>query len=371
MIRVLHVIGAMDRAGAEAFLMNVYRHIDRTQVQFDFMVHADGRCDFDDEIEELGGRIFHIPRYKVINKGEYARTVRAILQEHPEDMIIHSHIGSSAPVHLKIARDESRFAIAHSHNDKGKMSFERIAFKMLSYPVRWHADHYMACSPGAGLDRFGRTITEGDSYTIIPNGIDTERYHRNERSAREAKDALGLEEAPVFGHIGRLTRQKNQAFLLDTFSLIRTQLPNARLLLIGRGEDEEKLKHQADALGISDAVSFMGVRDDIPTLLRALDVFVFPSLYEGLPVATVEVQAAGIQSVISDQISEMAVLTDRTQRIPLQSAELWADECLRAYERSASLKDDCVQEVSAAGFDIVKTAAWLQDFYLTHAPRDN
>lgn len=368
MIRVLHVIGAMDRAGAETLLMNLYRNIDRDEVQFDFMVHAEGPCDYDEEIERLGGRIFHVPRYNLLNKKEYAQAVRTILREHPEDVIVHSHIGSAAPVHLAIARDEGRFAIAHSHNNEIP-SLESALFKVIAYPVRWNADFYMACSPEAGMDRFGKKIVGSDVYSVLYNGIETNRYERNAEIVRTIKQKLGLDEVPVFGHIGRLTHQKNQAFLLEVFTRIRKALPEARLLLIGRGEDEEMLRETAEHLGIAEAVSLLGVRDDIPDLLRAMDVFVFPSRFEGLGVAIIEAQAAGLQCVASDEIHDIAIVSDRLVRLPLGDAQQWADECIAAYERSRAATDDRIDAVMDAGFDIGRTAERLQDFYLSHAPQ--
>ena len=366
MVRVLHVIGAMDRAGAETLLMNLYRSIDRSKVQFDFLVNADGPSDYDAEIMNLGGRIFRTPRYNLINKKSYSNSVRTILREHPEDAIVHSHIGSAAPVHLKIAREEGRYAIAHSHNNE-TLSLESMAFRMIAFPVRWNADHYMACSPEAAYDRFGKKVAEGDRCSILYNGIETARYQRDAASCQQSKQALGLADVPVFGHIGRLTHQKNQGFLLEAFAHIRAVLPDARLILIGRGEDEQKLRDAVRRLGVEDAVNFLGIREDIPDLLRAMDVFVFPSLYEGLGVAIIEAQATGLQCVASDEIHDIAAISDRLIRLPLGDPQAWADECIAAYGRSKNTKDDRVAVVAQAGFDINETAEQLQAFYLSHA----
>lgn len=367
MIRVLHVIGAMDRAGAETFIMNIYRAIDRNKVQFDFLVHSDRECDYDKEIEQLGGRIFRVPRYNVLNKRSYADAVRRVLREHPEIAIMHSHIGSSAPVHLEIAREEGLFAIAHSHRQTRVRSIYDLAFYALSNPVRGRADWYMACSEQAGLDRFGEKLVQGTTYSLIANGIDPEMYRRDNASIISAKQALGVEGRPVFGHVGRFVHEKNHPFLISTFQKILRDLPNAILLLVGRGELEEKTIELVESKGLGESVRFLGLRDDIPDVLRAIDVFLFPSHREGLPVAFVEAQTIGLECIVSTGLPEKAVFSERAKRMPLDSTEEWAKEATAAYERATQHEDDCIEKTRAAGFDIKSTADRLQRFYSEHS----
>lgn len=367
MIRVLHVIGAMDRAGAETFIMNIYRAIDRSKVQFDFLVHANKECDYDDEIMQLGGRIFHIPRYNVLNKKAYSDSVRGVLHEHPEITIVHSHIGSSAPVHLAVAREEGRYTIAHSHRQTRVQSLYDLAFYLLSNPVRGRADWYMACSEQAALDRFGETLTQGATYSLVANGIDPEKYARDGTSKAFAKQTLGVEGQPVFGHVGRFVYEKNHPFLIETFQYILKSVPDAILLLVGRGELEERIVELVKSKGLEDNVRFLGLRDDIPDVLRAIDVFLFPSHREGLPVAFVEAQTAGLECIASTGLPEKAVFSERASRIPLASAEEWAAEAIAAYGRACQHDDDCIEEAQMAGFDIKQTADWLQEFYLEHS----
>lgn len=368
MIRVLHVIGAMDRAGAETFIMNLYRNMDRERVQFDFLVNAESPCDYDEEIQELGGLIHRIPRYVVINRSAYRKAVRRFLNDHPEYPIIHGHIGSAAPIYLEEARRQGRFAIAHSHSDSTWSTPIDAFSTLIMKPVRWHADFFMACSPAAGLNRFGKKVTGSSRYTIVNNGICARDYARTDESIHEAKLALGLGDEPVFGHVGRFTTAKNHPFLIRTFAALRTELPDAKLLLVGRGEDEAKVRQHVHDAHLEGAVQFLGVRDDVPRLLNAMDTFLFPSVFEGLPVALVEAQATGLQCIISDQIQQGAVLSDRTERIPLSSPEDWAQAALAAYERSKDARDDRVTLITKKGFDISHTAGWLQEFYLSHAP---
>lgn len=366
MIRVLHVIGGMDRAGAETFLMNIYRAIDRNKVQFDFLVHADGESDFDAEIRQLGGRIFHVPRYNILNKKAYSDAVRRILREHPEDTIMHSHIGSSAPVNLSCAHEEGRLAIAHSHRQTVIDSPQNLVFHLVSKPVRGRADWYMACSSDAATTRFGREISESDRCVVVRNGINANDYARNEALIAQAKQKLDVQGRPTFGHIGRFVTDKNHTFLLDVFERILAQKPDAVLLLAGYGELEKKIRQQAADKGMSDSIRFLGVRDDIPDVLRAMDVFLFPSLHEGLGIALVEAQTAGLECIASTGVPEEAVLSERAMRMPIDSAEEWANRALVAYERSRNQHDDRIEAAKAAGYDIKQAADWLQEFYIRH-----
>lgn len=363
MIRVLHVIGAMNRAGAETFLMNLYRSIDRKKVQFDFLVHAQGTCDYDEEIERLGGRLFHVPRYTILNAKRYTNAVRNILKEHPENTIVHSHIGSSAPAHLKIAREEGRFTIAHSHAQTKMDSLENILFHFVSKPVRGRADRYMACSLEAAEDRFGKTIAHSEDCIIIQNGIQVDDYKRNADLVTAAKEDLKVQGHPVFGHVGRFVHDKNHIFLLDVFKGINVKLPDALLLLSGKGNLESMVRKAAKERGLEDKVIFLGLRSDIPHVLHAMDVFLFPSHHEGLGIALVEAQAAGLECIASTGVPEAAMCTDRAQRISLDSVETWTQSALAAYQKASSRSDDNVQKVREAGFDMATIANQLEAFY--------
>lgn len=365
MLRVLHVIGAMDRGGAETMIMNLYRAVDRTQVQFDFLVHETRECDYDQEIEQLGGRIFRLPRFTGANLVRYKSLCRAFFSEHPEIAIVHGHIGSSAAIYLSEAKRADKVAIAHSHAQNFLPGPAGWAFRAVSYPTRYIADYFIGCSLEAGADRFGRRVVEGDRFMILNNGIDLSRYRCDERAHQEAKRLLGVEERPVFGHVGRLAEEKNHRFLFEAFSRVLQQLPDAVLLLAGRGSLEQELKEYADSLGIAPAVRFLGVCDDVPSLLRAMDVFVFPSVKEGLAIAVVEAQASGLPCLVSTGVPGIAVVSQRCERISLNDgAERWAVKLVELY-RSSQCADrtDGVDEVRACGFDIVDSARALISVY--------
>lgn len=363
LIRVLHVIRVMDRAGAETFIMNLYRSIDRTKVQFDFLVNVQREGDYDTEIQSLGGRIFRIPRYNIANAPSYKRACRNFFIDHPEIQIVHGHIGSSAPIYLAEAQRAGKYTIAHSHTNVPCNSFRHILFKLMCRPIRGRADYYMACSLEAGIDRFGNSIVSGPHFAIKNNGINTAAYSRNADSIQLAKHDLGFNNVPVFGHIGRFASEKNHSFLLEVFAAIKATLPEAILVLVGDGPLREKICEKAKSLRIDQSIVFLGVRDDIPYILCALDVFIFPSTHEGLGIAFIEAQASGLECIGSTEIHELAQITDRAKRIPLSEPDRWANECVEAYMRSKTHQDDKHEIVRARGFDCANTAQQMLAFY--------
>lgn len=367
-MRVLQVIGVMDRGGAETMIMNLYRAMDRSDIQFDFLVHEERSGDYDEEIEDLGGRIFRLPRFNGVNGIAYRRQCEALVAEHPEWGVVHGHIGSSAPIYLSAAKRAGRYAIAHSHAQNYEGGLAGLAFSAAARPVRRVADYFFACSREAGLDRFGRAIVEGDRFSILPNGIDAERYACNQADHEKAKAALGLSGRPVVCHVGRLIPVKNHEFLFDVFSLVQKEKPDAVLLLAGRGELEQSLRQRAADMDLTDAIRFLGVVDNVPDILRAADAFVFPSIKEGLPLAAVEAQAAGLPVLVSTGVPDLVLLTESAQRLPLDvGSEAWAGVCLKQVNTATSeQRSDDIDQVRAHGFDIVDTSKWLADFYRSH-----
>lgn len=365
MIRVLHVIGAMDRGGAETMVMNLYRAIDRESVQFDFLVHEDRECDYDAEIRHLGGVIHRLPRFVGLNIREYRSLCRDFFTNHPEYPIVHGHIGSCAAIYLSEAKRAGRFTIAHSHAQNFGAPLENLSFRLVSYPTRYVADWFFGCSLEAGSDRFGKSVVEGERFSVLDNGIDLDLYRCDEVMHRQAKLSLGFQEQPLFGHVGRLAPEKNHRFLFEVFAQIKTMLPESVLLLVGRGPLEGELAVFAERLGIDDSVRFLGVRDDVPLLLKAMDVFIFPSVKEGLPVASIEAQASGLPCVMSTGVPERAVVSEKAVRIPLSlGAAAWASEAISLHSQTCGAgRADYTAQVRDRGFDIHQTARRLQTFY--------
>ena len=361
-LRILHVIGAMDRGGAETMIMNLYRQIDRRKYQFDFLVHTDRKCDYDEEIYALGGRIFRVPYYVIANYFSYAGKCRKLIEEHPEWKIIHGHIASSASVYLRVARKLNRFTIAHSHKMNQLSSPGDVIHKIMTYDNRWIADYYMACSRQAGLDRYGKKIVNSDRFQVLNNGIDAPKYCFDPKERACLREKMQIGEELVVGHVGRFVKIKNHEFLLDVFREILLIKPNAKLVLVGRGPLEATMKHKTEEMGMEKNVFFLGVCDNIPEILNMIDVFVFPSFYEGLGIAAIEAQAAGLPCVMSSTIPDEAVITADVKKMELtEKSELWAKTIIKMAETTE--RKNTLEDVRKAGFDIGSSVKKLVQVY--------
>lgn len=365
MIRVLHVIGAMNSGGAETLIMNLYRHIDRTQIQFDFVVHTKEECFYDKEIVKLGGRIYHTERFQVINWLSYQKFWEDFFSEHEEYQIVHGHINSSAAIYLSAAKKQGRIAVVHSHSIKRtQKTIRAYAFRIFVYPVRYIADYFFACSQEAGETRFGKRITRSEHYKVLRNGIDVEQFRFRKDVRKVIRDSYDIpEEKFIVGHVGRFVFAKNHPFLLEVFQKVNEIHENAELWLIGTGGLEEKIRAQAQDMGIGGRVRFIGETRHVSEYLQAMDVFVFPSFYEGLPLSLVEAQAAGLPCIISDAIPKEADMgCGLVTRLSLkESAEEWAEKVMAA---KGTERTDTAGFVRKAGFDIEDVSRELQDFYI-------
>lgn len=365
MMRVLQVIGVMDRGGAETMVMNLYRAMDRNDIQFDFLVHEQRDGDYDAEIRELGGRFFRLPRFTGFNEHTYRKQCRELFAAHPEWAVVHGHIGSCAPIYLSEAERAGKYAIAHSHAQNYEPGLKGMVFNLIARPVRHIADYFIGCSREAGLDRFGKGVVEGDSFSVLANGIDVQRYMCDSPSHELAKEEMGLVGRPVVCHVGRLIPVKNHEFLFDVFEIVHRYYPQAVLVLAGRGELEHSLRQSVASRGLDDAVRFLGVVDNVPAVLRAADVFLFPSIKEGLGLAAIEAQASGLPTLMSEGVPASALMGGNAQRIALEAgAEQWAQVCLQQLGIALkSERHDGAELVRSHGFDIAQTSAWLADFY--------
>lgn len=365
MIRILHCVNGMNRGGLETFIMNVYRNIDRSKVQFDFLVHTDKKCDFDDEITSLGGKIFRIPsRRSGFLKNRNALNI--FFEGHKGYKILHQHSSSlSYDEPLKSARrNKIPIRIIHSHSTREGGSFlHNYTHKWNQLFIESNATHYFACSDLAGEWMYGRNNLKTGPFKIINNGIKTTNFTFNEEKRHNVRVKLGLNEKFVIGHVGRLTYPKNHEFLIEIFNAIYKRIPNAVLLLVGDGELREQIERKIKNLNLENRVILTGKRDDISDLLQAMDIFIFPSHFEGLPVTLVEAQAAGLPCVVSDNITRQVEITDNITYVKLTSPiSTWIDRILEL--KVNHIRKDESEHIISAGFDIEKSAKYLQDFYI-------
>lgn len=357
-VRVLHVLSGLNSGGAESFIMNMYRHMDRSKIQFDFLLRSTANV-FESELQQMGSKVYVTASFP----GHFIRNAfqtHSFFRKHKYEIV---HVHANALLYMTALRcakmNGVNCRIIHSHNsamahmkllpihDFNKKHIDKIA------------TDYFACSDSAGQWMFEK------KYTIIPNAIDTEAFEFNENKRTEIRKQLGIDEdALVIGHVGRFNEQKNHAFLIDIFHEVIKQKPDSKLLLVGDGPLHHEISNRAQELNIIGNVLFLGVRNDVSNIINAIDIFVFPSLYEGFPVAIVEAQANGLKVVCSEAIPKQALFLDNAQVISLEhSPQYWAEYVLNADKTRTNARD----KIEEAGFDIRVEAKKLQDFYLSKA----
>lgn len=362
-IRVLQVVPAMNAGGMETFIMNVYRAIDREQVQFDFLYHYDMPCFYDEEIERLGGRITKLTVRQDNDLPGYLRALRAFFTAHPEYRVIHGHYSGFGMFYNPIAkRCGITVRAGHSHNTNYEKNLVGTLDRCMSAFFSAGLTHRFACGQEAGRALYG-----GKAFTFLPNGVDAAAFAPDPAVRAALRAELGVgEDGLLLGHIGRFCQQKNHGYLIDIFRRIKARRPGAKLVLLGQGETLDAVRAAAADLG--DAVVFAGVRANTRDYYAAMDAFLLPSLFEGLPVVLVEAQAAGLPCFVSDTVDKTVDFGGNMQFLPLGQPDAWADAvCGSPLVRA----QDALERTRDAGYDIRTTAAKLQQFYLTeyeHAP---
>jgi glycosyltransferase involved in cell wall biosynthesis len=367
-IRIVHNIASLHLGGSQAFVMNMYRNIDRSKVQFDFVVTPETKEGFYDEITNLGGKIFSCPRYKGTNHIQYNKWWDDFFNEHPEYKVIHGHVRSTASIYLKIAKRHGLVTIAHSHSTSNGNGISAIVKRIMQLPIRKQADYLFACSDKAGKWLYGEKAITQQNYYMIPNGVDLKRFEFDVNKRNQMRMTLGIKkDMMILGHIGRLSTPKNHKFLLNVFNKYHKINSNSKLLLVGDGELFDCIKEHIDKLNISDAVIMTGSKQNTEDYYQVMDIFVFPSLWEGLPVSVVEAQANGLQCLISDVITHDVDLTDLIQYLPLDE-ELWLGAIVEAHKKKRmGLTNENIQRLQP--FDALTVANKLQEFYLKQDER--
>lgn len=363
-IRILQVFARMDRGGAETMIMNIYRKINRNRVQFDFIVHTEDKCSYDDEIRSLGGNIYRLPRYLGKNHYLYVKKWKDFLSTHPEYRIVHAHVRSTASIYLKICKEFDLITIAHSHSTSSGYGLKSHIKKMMQYPIRRISDYYFACSISAGKWLFGNHIVNNKNFFVLNNSIESKSFEFNENKRQEIRDKFNIKGKFVVGHIGRFDVAKNQDFIIEIFKEIKFLEKNATLVLIGEGELKNKIQKKVYQYKLSNDVIFTGVRNDVPDLLQSMDVFLFPSLYEGLGIAAVEAQAAGLPTIVSERLPEEVFITNLIEREYLNSsAKVWANRVIGIANRNIK-REIKTNDIKQASYDINETGSWLENFYV-------
>ncbi|MBR5110738.1 MAG: glycosyltransferase family 1 protein [Clostridia bacterium] len=369
MIRVLHSVSNMARAGIETFLMNYYREMDREQIQFDFLANKPTPGEYDEEVRAMGGRVFISPGLNPLHFPQYKRFMADLLRSNPDIKIVHSHNGAMGYYALQSAKDAGLpIRIAHAHNTKilrdSKYPLKAVCKQLL----RGAATDYWGCGRDAGIFYYGEKRWKASGF-ILHNAIDLPRFRFQPDVRHRIRQLHNLENYFVIGHVGRFNQQKNHTRLLDIFAAVAKADPEARLALIGVGELEQSTREKAKALGLQDKVLFLGQMANVNEWYQAMDCFVLPSLFEGLPVVGIEAQAAGLPCFFSDQVTDEVLLLPEACRVSLQASdEEWARRILAA-KQADNIREQGEDIVRQAGYDIYAEGQKLQEIYLKMAAR--
>ena len=356
MERLLCLISGMHAGGAETFLMKIFRQLDKSKYQMDFCINVQEKCFYEDEITALGGRIHRIPS-KSENPREFAKQLTNLIKTEKYESVLRVTSNAMGFMDLKIAKKAgAKICAARSSNSSDGAGWKPwLAHRLGKLLYSKYVDVKFAPSDMAAKYTFGERAYRNGKVMILHNGVDLDGYHYDTEGRKVIREEFGIDnDTLLVGHVGRFMTQKNHLFLLEIFAQILKKKPDSNLLLVGKGELEQQLRDQALALGIEKKVIFAGVRSDIPQVLSAMDVFVFPSLYEGMPNTVIEAQATGLPCVIADTITREANITGLVQYLSLDTPpEQWAEQALAAVTCS---RKDTISDFIDNQYDIQSVA---------------
>ena len=365
-IRIAQIMGKWVGGGVEAVVMNYYRHIDRDKIQFDFICDDDSTRIPTEEIEKLGGKVILIPPYQKVFK--YHKTLKKVLQE-GQYKIVHSHINALSVFSLWAAKSAGvSVRIAHSHSTSNKKEWKKTLLKNILRPFsKVFATDYFCCSELAGRWLFGnKTYDQGKVY-LLNNAIDVDKFKYDEKIRKEKRKELKIKDKDlVIGHIGRFVQQKNHSFLIDIFNEVHKQNKNTVLLLAGEGPLKEEIENKVKELGLEKNVMFLGQRNDANELYQAMDLFLFPSLYEGLGMVLIEAQCAGLPCVASTEVPRIAKVSMGVSFISLdENLGRWKSICLDLIIKK-NVRNTVLNSLKIENYDIKNESIKLQEKYLNY-----
>ena len=360
MIKVLQVLGGTCLGGAESRVMDIYRHIDRDKIQFDFLINEGVDGPYSEEIEKLGGHVYHLPRYKVYNYFKYRSAIREFFREHKDYAVVHGHMTSTAAWYLPEAKKAGiPLTIAHARSagvDKGaKGRLTRFMRRHLSEKC----DMMLACSDQAAVSVFGQKALDEGRVVFMPNAVDTGEFAPDTAIGHDIRKQYGLKGTFLVGHVGRLHYAKNHEFLLKVFKEVAALRDDARLLIVGEGPLENDIRQWIEEMGLKDKAIMAGAHTPVSPYYKAFDCVVFPSRYEGMPGTVVEAQAAGLPCLISDKITPQVKASDLVEFMSLEDdPKNWALKLLEMCENKTYLP-----KLSDTLFDVHNQITYYTELY--------
>lgn len=364
-IRILHVLHSMNRGGAENALMNYYRHIDRTKVQFDFLLSDSKKCQFEDEILAMGGRVYRVPLLTMSNPFPYLRGVAHFYSTHPEYKIVHSHTSSKSFFPLWIAKRKGvPVRISHSHNTQSESGIRGSLRNVLKVPLKLVATDWLSCGTQAAYWLYGKQAVQNNKVRVVKNVIESENYRLNYDVRSRIRKSIGVDENTfILGHVARFDMQKNHHFDVDILYELKKLYTNVRLLAVGLGV-KEGLSQYAKEKGVYGDIVFTGVVNNVWDYEQAMDAFILPSFFEGLPLSIIEAQVSGLPCFTTEgTVSKECSVTDLVSYIRLEEGpKVWAEKILASRQQE---RRDRYDEIVLAGYDAETSAKELQEFYLS------
>lgn len=361
-IKVLHIVGAMAPGGLENFIMNLFRNIDRERVTFDFVVHARKDGDYVPELESMGAGVFLIPRL-TSHPVKNLKQIRRLVSENGYDFVIRHTANALITPQLLAAKKGGAKTICHAHSTDDPAKLLHKLGRML---MKKAADYRFACSEDAGKWMYGNL-----GFTVVKNALDIREFAYSSDKDEDIRREFDCEERPLFGHIGNLLEVKNHLYLMDIYAAIIKRMPNALCFCIGEGDMRSKIESRIEELGISDNVILTGIRFDVPKFMSALDVLIFPSIFEGLPLSLIEAQAASLPMIISDRITGDVEVTEgivRFMSIDLSPDE-WAKKAIEivgelgAPNQKSGSRIEQREAIAKHGYDIEELCRFYESFF--------
>lgn len=363
MIRVLHSVSNMDRAGIETMLMNYYRHMDHEKVQFDFLCNKTKPGAYDEEIKQMGGHIFHTPGLNPAKYPQYLKYMKKLFEKYPQYKIVEAHNGALGVYALHAAKkNKIPVRIFHAHGASITKDWKWPIKIFCRSRLKYNINHKFTCGIEAARCYFGNKVVENKDYEFIPNAIEVERFLYNEEIRNRIRSEYHLQDKKVIGHVGRFMAQKNHTFLIDVFVEYYKNHKDTKLVLLGDGELMPKIKEKVQTLGIEDAVLFVGNVGNANEWYQAFDAFVLPSVLEGLPVVGVEAQAADLPCVFSDNITREIGLTDKVSFVSTSDKRQWVGYLEKALKDQT--RKNNYEVITKNRYNIVEEAKKLQERYI-------
>lgn len=356
--KILHVIGGMNRCGAETFLMNVFRNIDREKFDFYFLCYDENTYEYEEEIKQLGGIILRIPQLKKSGTKKFIKNLTKIIKDYKID-VIHTHTYYNSAIPLLVAKhNKIGIRIVHSHSTMSeyKSSLIKKVYNLLSkIIIERCANIFLACSDEAGKSLFFKNR----KFAIIKNGIDLEKFKINKEKRIEFRKKMNIEENEILiGHIGRFEEEKNHQFLINTFNEILKINNKYKLILLGNGSKFKQIKNMCKEYKIENKVIFLGNVSNVSEIINAFDLFVFPSLFEGLGIVLIEAQANGIKCFASTEVPNEANIFDNIEYLELsEGVNKWAEEIINSDTARKEI------DISNCEYDIKNTVKQLTIVY--------